>query len=425
MVQTYLPRVYDSVLRHLLGSTGAVLVEGAKWCGKTTTAEQVACSAVYFQDPRTRDQNELLARIDPSRLLDGDAPRLLDEWQVVPQLWDAIRFEVDHRGEDGQFIITGSSVPANLDEVKHSGTGRIARMIMRPMALAESGDSNAGVSLEALFARGTCEVTAAADDGIDSLAHLVCRGGWPRAVGRDEESALQQAYNYLDAVCEVNISRVDGVKRDAHKTRALLRSYARMISSEGSLASMRVDMSEGGSELGESAFLGYVAVLRKLFVLDDLRAWSPNLRSKTAIRTTPTRHFVDPSIAAAALGAGPGDLVGDLNTFGLVFEDMCVRDLRAYAAPLMGDVFHYRDKTGLECDAVVHLRNGSFGLVEVKLGGKELIEEGARNLLTLAAKIDTDKMRQPSFLMVLVGVGAYSYPREDGVLVVPLRALGA
>lgn len=421
----YRPRVYDSVLRLKLQAAGAVLIEGAKWCGKTTTAEQVAQSSVYLQDPSTRDQNLLLARLEPQKLLDGPAPRLIDEWQDAPQLWDAIRYEVDRRDDFGQFLLTGSAVPADLSEARHSGTGRIARMTMRPMALAESGESNGGVSLRGLFAGEKIGVVPADSGGLEELAFLACRGGWPRSVGRTGDVALQMAFDYLDALCEVDVSRVDGVRRSPHRTRALLRSYARMVSSQGSLESMRQDVEQGGESFGESSFLGYVDGLRRLFVIEDLPAWNPNLRSKTAIRTAPTRHFVDPSIAAAALGAGPGDLIADLNTFGLVFEDMCVRDLRAYVAPLGGEVLHYRDKLGRECDAVVRLRNGHYGLVEVKLGGSDLVEEGASSLLSLAARIDSSRMPAPSFLMVLTGVGDFAYPREDGVVVVPLRTLGA
>lgn len=422
-VKEYLPRVYDKVLQWRLESNGAVLVEGPKWCGKTTTAEQIAKSVVYMQDPEARDQNLRLAQISPSRLLEGNAPRLIDEWQVAPRLWDAVRYEVDKRDEFGQFLLTRSSVPASLNEVEHSGTGRIARMRMRPMSLQESKDSTGEVSLAKLF-EGEAVPIAKADGSLERLAFLTCRGGWPKAVGQSEKVGLQQAFDYIDAVVETDISRVDGVSRNAHYARILLRSYARMTSSQGTISSLQSDLRESGVGLGETAVAEYIEALRKLFVIEDLAAWNPNLRSKTAIRTSPTRHFVDPSIATAALGARPRELINDLNTFGLLFEDLCVRDLRVYADALDGTVFHYRDKTGLECDAVVRLRNGRYGLVEVKLGGEPLIDEGARNLIKLAKKIDTKKMSAPAFLMVLTGTSEYSYPREDGVLVVPVRTLG-
>ena len=423
-MKKYLPRIYDGVLADRLAAKGAVLVEGPKWCGKTTTAEQVAGSVVYMQDPGSRAQNQQLARIAPDVLLAGATPRLIDEWQVVPELWDAVRYEVDRRDEFGQFILTGSAVPADLSQVEHTGTGRIARMRMRPMALAESGDSSGEVSLGALFEGKRLPVTRHAGD-IGELAFLTCRGGWPKAIGQHERVALRQALDYVDAVTEVDISRVDGVNRSSQHARALLRSYARMVSSQGTYESMRQDMVQAGAGVSETTFAGYVEALRKLFVIDDLPAWNPNLRSRTAIRTSPTRHFVDPSLATASLGASPAELLDNLNTFGLVFEDLCVRDLRVYAEALDGEVLHFRDKSGLECDAVVRLRNGRYGLVEVKLGGDALIDEGAKSLLKLRDSIDTERMRAPSFLMVLTGTGEYSYPREDGVLVVPVRTLGA
>ena len=420
-MKKYLPRVCDNLLAFRLRSKGAVLVEGPKWCGKTTTCAQQAQSILYMQSPESRAQNMRMAELSPQLLLDGDVPRLIDEWQDAPSLWDAIRYEVDQRNEFGQFILTGSSVPLDARKTAHSGTGRIARLRMRPMSLFESEDSSGSVSLKDLFAGG--QPTARAQAGtIEDLAFLVCRGGWPKAIGQSQDVALQQALDYVDAVATVDISRVDDISRSETSTRALLKSYARLSSSQGSLESVRADM--GSTTLGESAFAGYIEALRSLFVIEDLEAWSPNLRSKTAIRTSPTRHFADPSIATAALGASPADLVADLNTFGLLFESMCIRDLRVYASALDGSVAHYRDKSGLEADAVIHLRNGSYGFVEVKLGGDSAIEQGAQSLKTLANKIDQKRMGAPSFLMVLVGLGDYSYCREDGVMVVPVRALG-
>lgn len=419
----YLKRVYDDILAWRMQTKGAVLVEGAKWCGKTSTAERIARSVLYMQNPQTRDQNRRLAQIAPQQLLAGPAPRLIDEWQEAPQLWDAVRFEVDQRNEFGQFILTSSATPPDMSQVEHSGTGRIGRIKMRPMSLMESLDSTGGVSLGSLL-NGEEFPVCPCDDGLEELAYLMCRGGWPRAAELTDRVALQQAIDYVDAITEVDISRVDGVKRSPRLARLLLRSYARMSATQSSLAGMRSDLLEAGVEIGETAFLEYVEALRKLFVLEDLDAWNPNLRSKTAIRTTPTRHMTDPSIATVALGASPASLMADLNTMGLLFETLCVRDLRTYAEGLDGEMLHYRDKLGRECDAVVRLRDGRYGLIEIKLGGEDLIEEGAKSLKAVAAAIDTTKMPSPAFLMVLTGTGGFSYPREDGVMVVPIRALG-
>lgn len=419
----YRPRVADAILAARLQASGAVLVEGAKWCGKTTTCEQLAGSVLYMADPTNLRQNLLLAEASPATLLAGETPRLIDEWQLAPQLWDAVRFEVDHRRRRGQFLLTGSSVPADTDLISHSGTGRISRLRMRPMSLFESGESTGAVSLGTLFG-GEPLIPSHVDTSIGALAFQLCRGGWPAAIGLPQEAALQQARDYLDAVVEADISRVDHVSRNPHLARRLMRSLARMESSQAPVSHIAADLSSGETD-GPTVKTtqSYLIALERMFVVDNLPAWNPNLRSKTAIRSAETRHFTDPSIAAAALGVGPEGLVDDMETFGLLFEGMCVRDLRAYAEALDGEVFHYRDKTGLECDAVIHLRDGRYGLVEVKLGGDRLIEEGAANLRKLAGKLDTTRMKSPSFLMVLTGVGAYSFPRPDGVIVAPLATL--
>ncbi|KAB8288239.1 ATP-binding protein [Bifidobacterium avesanii] len=420
----YLPRIYDDLLSKRLAAKGAVLVEGPKWCGKTTTCEQIAKSSLYMANPAARSQNLLLAETQPSFLLEGATPRLIDEWQLAPQLWDAVRFEVDQRNAFGQFILTGSSVPPNLAQLSHTGTGRIARMRMRPMSLFESEDSTGTTSLQALF-NGEMLHPAPAGATVEQLAFLLCRGGWPGAIGiKREDIAIQQAVDYVDAVVESDISRVDDVERDPHLARRLMRSYARMESSQTSTAQITEDISANDdSGPSNKTVQSYIRALEKIFVIEDMPAWNPNLRSKTAIRSADTRHFVDPSIAAAALGVNARGILQDLETFGLLFEGMCVRDLRVYADALDGQVFHYRDKTGLECDAVIHLRDGRYGLIEVKLGGDRLIEEGAANLRKLAQRIDTSRMQNPSFLMVLTGTGAYSYTRKDGVLVAPITTL--
>jgi predicted AAA+ superfamily ATPase len=419
----YKPRIADRMLQEQLEASGAVLIQGPKWCGKTTTAEQQAKSALYMDDPKTRKTNLLLAESDPAILFKGETPRLIDEWQLAPKLWDAARFEVSRRRLPGQLIFTGSSVPPDMSELTHSGTGRFAWLTMRPMSLWESGESTGNVSLHALF-RERMTAAIARDISLNELAFLTCRGGWPGSLGLSPRAALRQAINYVDAVANNDISKVDDVNRSAEFTRRLLRSYARHQGGQVSTNTIYEDLEKNKiGSMREETIASYIVALKKIFVIEDMPAWSPNLRSKTAIRTSDTRYFVDSSLATAALGLGPEDLTGDLNTFGLLFETMAIRDLRIYADALDGHVYHYRDKNGLECDAVLHLRNGHFGLIEIKLGGDSLIESGANTLKRLAEKIDTTKMKSPSFLMVLTGIGQYAYRRDDGVYVVPIGCL--
>ena len=420
----YKYRILDKVLAERLKSIGAVLIEGPKWCGKTTTSEKLAQSVIYMSDPANKNQYLEMAEINPQRLLEGVTPRLIDEWQLAPKLWDAVRYEVDHRDELGQFILTGSSVPPSDKEIYHTGTGRFSWLLMRPMSLFESQESSGEVSLEDLF-KTPVEISGKNILSIEKLAFLVCRGGWPRATNiEDEEAALEQAYSYYEAVVRSDISRADGVNRDTERARKLMRSYARH---QGTQATRQVIINDiilnDNDKIDLSTIHSYLNALRKIFVIEDMEAWSPNLRSKTAIRTSETRYFIDPSIAVAALGIGPNDLLSDLNTFGLLFETLCVRDLRVFADYLNGKVYHYRDKNGLECDAVVHLRNGSYGLVEIKLGGDRLIEEAVANLKKLESILDSDKMKKPAFLMVLTGVGEYAYRRKDGIYIVPVGCL--
>ena len=420
----YKYRILDKVLDKRLKSIGAVLIEGPKWCGKTTTSEKLAQSVIYMSDPANKNQYLEMAEINPQRLLEGATPRLIDEWQLAPKLWDAVRYEVDHRDELGQFILTGSSVPPSDKEIYHTGTGRFSWLLMRPMSLFESQESSGEVSLEDLF-KTPVEISGKNTLSIEKLAFLVCRGGWPRATNiEDEEAALEQAYSYYEAVVRSDISRADGVNRDTERARKLMRSYARH---QGTQATRQVIINDiilnDNDKIDLSTIHSYLNALRKIFVIEDMEAWSPNLRSKTAIRTSETRYFIDPSIAVAALGIGPNDLLSDLNTFGLLFETLCVRDLRVFADYLNGKVYHYRDKNGLECDAVVHLRNGSYGLVEIKLGGDRLIEEAVANLKKLESILDSDKMKKPAFLMVLTGVGEYAYRRKDGIYIVPVGCL--
>ena len=422
----YRPRIADKLLENKLKGMGAVLVEGAKWCGKTTTGEQHAASMLYMDNPKDRTSNIQMVKINPDFLLKGATPRLIDEWQIAPELWDAVRFAVDHRDEDGQFILTGSVTPLSDEDdekIHHSGVGRIARLRMRPMTLWESGDSTGEISLGVLF-QGAEDVFGSCDKELYDIAWLMCRGGWPRAVNQSKDIALGRAFDYYDTVVNVDVKEPDKVERNPERVKLLMRSYARNQGAQVSLGAICADMRANDSDtLDDRTVYSYLRALRGIFVIEDTKAWNPNLRSKSAIRTSDTRYFTDPSIAVAALGIGPDDLINDLNTMGLFFETMCMRDLRVYAQALDGDVYHYRDGDGLECDAVVHLRNGSYGLVEIKLGGDSLIEEGVKSLKRLGKKIDTTRMKSPSFMMVLTAVGKYAYRRNDGVWLVPIGCL--
>lgn len=422
-IETYRPRIADKLLERKLKGKGAVLVEGAKWCGKTTTSEQICNSVLYMSDPQKREQNIQLARLNPTLLLRGEKPRLIDEWQVAPKLWDAVRFEADHSRDLGLFILTGSSVPPDMSDVIHSGTGRFGWIKMRPMSLWESGESTGDISLSKLF-NGETDIAGISNLDLERIAFVTCRGGWPLSIDMEDEIALDQAFDYVAAVEKRDIQMADGVERDATRVHRLLRSYSRHQGMQVSYAAIKDDLIENeGDSFDTDTVISYIKALKRIFVIEDVEAWNPNLRSKTAIRSSDTRYFTDPSIATAALGLGPSDLIADLNTFGLIFETLCMRDLRVYAEALNGNVYHYRDKNGLECDAVVHLRDGRYGLIEIKLGGDKLIGQGAATLLTLAEKIDTTKMKSPSFLMVLTATGDYAYRREDGVLVVPIGSL--
>lgn len=425
-MEDYRPRILDELLKEELEAMGAVLLEGPKACGKTTTAEQAAGSVIYMDDPVRRSQYLQMVETDISHILSGPTPRLIDEWQIAIKIWDAVRFEVDHRRKDGQFILTGSAVPPKEDqeEMKHTGTGRISWLKMRPMSLWESGESSGEVSLAQIF-RDASSVRGVNQLQLTDMAFLTCRGGWPKSLDKDSErAALRQAINYYEAIVRTDISRVDDVERDEQRTRRIMRSFARHQGAQVSAKTILDDISDNDTaELSDKTVYSYINALKRLFVIEDMPAWNPNLRSKSAIRTSDTRYYVDPSIACAALGLGPDDLINDLNTFGLLFECLCVRDLRVYAQSLDGAVYHFRDRTGLECDAVVHLRNGKYGLIEIKIGGEKLIDEGAKNLLTLRERIDTDKMKAPSFMMVLTAVGEYAYLRTDGVMVVPIGCL--
>lgn len=423
-VKHYKQRIADKLLRRQLSTMGAVLIQGPKWCGKTTTAEQQAGSILYMDDASCSRQNIELAEISPNKLLNGDSPRLIDEWQLAPQLWDAIRYEVDHREGVGHFILTGSAVPTDKSKITHSGIGRFSWLTMRTMSLFESGESSGEVSLSQLFQSAGEDIFSENKLGIDHLAWLICRGGWPRATTLDGDLALDMAYNYYDGLVNSDISRVDGMNRSAERAGRILRSLSRHQATQVAISTLCSDIAanEEASDVRETVS-SYIEALKKIFVVENSPAWNPNLRSKTAIRTSDTCYLSDPSIGVAALGIGPNDLIADIKTMGLFFETLSIRDLRVYTDALGGKVYHYRDKTGLECDAVIHLRNGDYGLVEIKLGGDSNIEAGAKTLLSLNDRIDHVKMKSPSFMMVLAGTSPYAYRRKDGIIVVPIGCL--
>lgn len=417
----YLQRICDKLLASELKASGAVLIEGAKWCGKTSTAQQAARSSLYMQDPDKTSSYLAAADTKPSLLLNGETPKLIDEWQMAPVLWDAVRFEVDKRNKPGQFILTGSAVPSD-NLVAHTGTGRISRLLMRPMSLWESGDSNGSISLKELFDKNT-DISTTSDLSIEKIAFLICRGGWPASVSQENESALKMATNYVESVINMDIQRVDGVEKNPERVRMLLRSLARNISTMVSGQTIMADMESNDIGISEKTLSSYLNALRRIFVIEDTPAWMPSLRSKTAIRTSPKRNFVDPSIATAVMRTNPSGLLNDFETFGFMFESLCTRDMRIYAQVNDGTVFHYRDKNDLESDMIISLRDGRWAPIEVKLGNKQ-IDEAAKNLLSLQSKINTEKMGKPSFLMVVTG-GEFAYKRDDGVLVVPIGCLKA
>lgn len=423
-MKRYLPRIADNIIKDRLTSKGAILIEGPKWCGKTSTAKENSNSSISIDMPNMTKQYQKIAELSPSTLLEGKTPRLIDEWQLAPNIRNAVRYEVDNRGDFGQFILTGSSVPNEFDESMHTGIGRISRYYMRTMSLYESKDSNGEVSLRELFSKKNIYIHNDREITLEDIAFLICRGGWPVSIGLNKESALFQSIDYFNSIVNVDISRVDSIKRDREKAKRLLKSYARHVGTQTSLETIRKDLISNYVEtFNQDTIYSYLNALEKIFVIEDSPAWNPNLRSKTAVRTSNTRYFSDPSIATAALGIGPKDLLNDLNTMGFLFENLCIRDLRIYADYLNGSIYHFRDKNDLECDAVIHLRDGSYGLIEIKLGGNKLINDGVDTLKKLSSKIDTKKMNKPSFMMILCAKSQFSYKREDGIYVVPITSL--
>jgi len=403
----YYPRLADQLLQKALRASGAVLIEGTKWCGKTRTAQNLAKSVLMMQDPDKKSSYLHTAAIKPSLLLEGDTPRLLYEWQIAPSLWDAVRFMVDQRGKTGQFILTGSAVPPE-DPTAHTGTGRISRMRMRPMSLFESHESAGSITLNALFDRPN-DIAGINSISIERLASLIVRGGWPASIDEDDEIGEMRAINYVESIINQDVSRVDNIEKNPGKVRALLRSLARNISTEATMTTLREDMESYDESITIPTVATYLNALERIFVVENLPAWNPALRSKTPLRTAPKRHFVDPSIATAVMGISARRLLDDFNTFGLLFESMCIRDLRIYAESLGGTVCHYRDKTGLESDAVLTLRDGRWAAVEIKMGANEF-DIAAKNLKKFVDRVDTTKMREPSFLMILTAT-EFAYRR--------------
>ena len=418
----YLERIIDSEIKEKLSITGAIQIKGPKWCGKTTSAKQLAKSVLEMQNPDLQDNYIELANTKPSLLLEGDKPRLIDEWQIAPKLWNAVRYSVDQTGLTNQYILTGSATPTD-DSSLHSGVGRFAIVNMKPMSLYESKDSNGKISLLDLK-NGKRNIDGITTDlDYEKIAFVLCRGGWPNAINLDETRALQIAKNYLDVLCNSDISKVDGIKRNPQLARTILRSYARQVSTINSDSAMYKDIKANYSDISESTIINYLKVLKRLYIIEEIDAWHPNIRSKTSIRTAPKKSFVDPSLAVAALGCSKKELMLDINTFGLLFENLVNRDLSVYASKIGGTLSHYRDRYGLECDNIIHFEDGSYALVEIKLSGSR-IKEGASHLLELKKLIDeSDDIKiKPNLLMIITGTDM-AYVTENDILVVPIGCL--
>ena len=415
----YMARIADDLLAAKLRQAGAVVIRGPKWCGKTETALKHSKSALFMQDPDQRMSNQMLAESKPSILLRGEKPRLIDEWQEAPQLWDAVRFSVDREREIGLYILTGSATPK--EKPRHSGAGRMSFLDMRTMSLYESRESTGEVSLLALFDAPE-DIEGVSNGDVETIAFQVARGGWPSAVTMtDQSAAMETAHNYLTAVAEEDISNVDGVSRNPDHARLVMRSFARCVGSQMAVSSMSKMVNAQGSEMSRPTFSAYLGALRNLSIIEDLNAWEPSLRAKARISRTPKRYFADPSLAAAALGASPDTLLKDMPTLGMLYEALCIRDLRVYAQKNHGQVFFYRDNVGLEADAVVALRDGRWGLVEIKLNQSQA-DAASDSLRRVANKVDQTIMGAPSFLLVVTADG-YAYRRNDGVYVVPIGCL--
>lgn len=419
---TYLPRLIEKPITESMKTNGCIVIEGPKWCGKSTTSERFAKSVIKLQKPATYKQYRILADIGDDNLLSGEKPVLFDEWQKIPELWDYVRNYIDETSGKGLFILTGSAKPIE-DKERHSGIGRMKKIIMRTMSLWESNESSGEVSLRNLF-DNTKNVSGKNRYQLKDIAHIICRGGFPSAViEKDKDISLNYAKDYVNTLVSTDITSVDDIKRNPKRARAILKSYARNISTPAKMTTILKDVESNTDTQDIRTINSYIDAFSKLFVIDETESWTPKLRSKTAIRTTSTKHFVDPSIATAILDANPNDLIQDLNTFGLLFENLVIRDLKIYTQSLDGNVYNYRDKSGLEADAVIHLNDGRWGLIEIKLGGETLINEGALTLTKLKEVIDQDKMNKPAFLAIITATDSFAYQREDGIYVIPIACL--
>ena len=416
----YKTRVIDKILEQKLKVFGAVLIEGCKWCGKSTTGSRFSKSSLELANPSTYENNLEIAKVKPEYLLVGDKPRLIDEWQTIPVVWDAIRYDVDKSGKKGEYILTGS---ATVKEgiVKHTGTGRISRLLMRPMSLFESGDSIGSVSLKELF-NTPKDIEGISNLELEDVAFLIARGGFPGSLDVPKKDALLIPKDYINSVSNIDINSIDNVERNPIRVKRVLKSLARNVSTSVNLSVIREDTLEGDNTITEKTISDYINVLEKLYIIENVEAWCPKLRSKTEIRVSKKREFVDPSLALASLNATDKDLLNDFKTFGFMFECLCIRDLKIYAESFDSEVFFYRDKSNLEVDAIIHSGDGKWGAVEIKLGSDETIDKAAESLIAFKNNVLTEEMGEPSFLMVLTAT-KYSYRRKDGVYVVPIGCL--
>ena len=418
----YIKRIIDKEILEKLKIMGAVLIKGPKWCGKTTSAKQIAKSVLEMQNPDLQENYIELANTKPSLLLEGEKPRLIDEWQLAPKLWNAVRYSVDTIGLPNQYILTGSATP-NEDMSLHSGVGRFAFVTMKPMTLFESGDSNGKISLKGIL-DGKRDIDGIQTNlGYEQIAYVLCRGGWPSAIKLAEKEPLEISKNYIDVLCESDISRVDGVNRNPNLARAILKSYARQVSTIDSNQALMDDVRANYSDVSDRTIIDYLNILKKLYIIEEIEAWNPNIRSKTSIRTSPKKSMIDPSLAVAALGVSPKEIMLDIRTFGLLFENLVNRDLSVYANSSGGRLKHYRDRYNLECDNIIHFDDGKYALIETKLGGTR-IKEAEKHLLELEKLIieKQPKIGNPEFLMIITGT-ELAYTTENGVLVVPIGCL--
>ena len=418
----YIKRIIDREINEKLSVSGALLIKGPKWCGKTTSAMQIAKSVLEMQNPDLQENYLELVNTKPSMLLEGEKPRLIDEWQIAPKIWNAIRYSVDKTSEPSQYILTGSATPVE-DNTLHSGTGRFAIMTMKTMTLFESGDSNGAISLSDMLNKSTNIDGIKTDLTYEKIAYVLCRGGWPNAISFTEKKALEIPKNYLDVLFENDISKADGIKRNPMLARAILKSYARQVSTIDSDRLLYNDIRANYSSVSERTIIDYIETLKKLYIVEEIEAWNPSIRSKTSIRTSPKKSLVDPSLAVAALGCSSEELMLDIKTFGLLFENLVNRDLSVYARSIGGSLKHYRDRFGLECDNVIHFQNGKYALVEIKLGGSK-INEAEEHLITLRDLIlkNEQSLGEPEFLMIITGTDM-AYATKNNVFVVPIGCL--